>query len=294
MTQITKKQRLLGRGAMLLTTLIWGTSFVVLKNTLDSISPLYVLAIRFIGAAVLLALISLRRLKTLDKSYLKGGALMGLFMGIAFVVQTYGLANTTPGKNAFLTATYCVLAPLLGWLIYKKKPDRYNISAALVCIVGIGFVSLNNDLSVNIGDALTVCCGVFYALHLLATERHAGGKDVILLTMVQFVAAGLLTGVLALAFEPVPKALPGGTVVSIAYLTVMCSALCYALQTFSQKYTPSSEAAVIMSLESVFGVVFSVIFYHEILSAKLVFGFALIFIAVLISETKLSFLRRRT
>lgn len=293
MKKHSNKNKLLGRGAMLLTTLIWGTSFVVLKNTLSSISPLYVLAIRFSGAAVLLCLFGIRDLKKIDRAYLKGGAAMGVFLLIAYIMQTYGLAYTTPGKNAFLTATYCVLAPLLGWVIYRHRPDRFNISAAIICIVGIGFVSLGDDLSVNIGDALTVCCGVFYALHLLATEKYADGRKVILLTMIQFAVAGALAWVFALVIEPVPRALPKDTVISIVYLTVMCSAVCYVLQTFSQKYTPSSEAAVIMSLESVFGVVFSMIFYHEVLTAKLIIGFALIFAAVLISETKLSFLKRK-
>lgn len=293
MTKLSNKNKLLGRGSLLTTTLIWGTSFVVLKNTLDSVSTLYVLAFRFAGAAVLLCVFCLKELKKLDRAYIKGGALMGLCMFLAYVLQTFGLEHTTPGKNAFLTATYCVLAPLIGWGINKKRPDRYNISAALICIVGIGFVSLDGNMGINIGDVLTIGCGVFYALHMLATEKYVEGRNPLLLTMLQFATSGLLAWIFALITEPVPTQIPSNAVISIVYLCVMCSAVCYLLQTIGQKHTPSSEAAVIMTLESVFGVFFSALFYHEKLTLRLLFGFTLIFVAVLISETKLQFLRKK-
>ena len=287
------KMKLLGRGALLLMSIIWGSSFFILKNTLESVSTLYVLAIRFSGAAVLLCLFSLRELKKLDRRYLLGGALMGLCLLAAYVLQTYGLTLTTPGKNAFLTATYCVIAPFLGWLLLRRKPGGYNVLAAVVCIVGIGFVSLGSDFSINPGDALTLCCGLFYALHILVIDRYAEGRSALLLTMVQFAVAGALAWIAALLTEPVPKQIPPDAAISIVYLCVMCSALCNFLQTFGQKYTPAAGTAILMTLESVFGALFSAIFYHERFSLKLLLGFALIFSAVLISETKLSFLRKK-
>ncbi len=292
MTQDNTKKALLGRAALLLTSLIWGSSFFILKNTLESVSTLYVLAIRFSGAAVLLCLFGLRELKKLDRNYLRGGAIMGVCLFAAYVLQTYGLTLTTPGKNAFLTATYCVIAPLLAWLLLRRKPSAYNILAAVVCIVGIGFVSLNDDFSVNLGDGLTICCGLFYALHILATDRYAEGRSALLLTMLQFAVAGVLAWLGALLTEPLPKQVPADAALSIVYLCVMCSALCNFLQTYGQKYTSASGTAILMTLESVFGAAFSALFYHERFSLKLLFGFALIFLAVLISETKLSFLRR--
>ena len=293
MTNGNTKMALLGRAALLLMSLIWGSSFFILKNTLESVSTLYVLAIRFSGAAVLLCLFSLRELKKLDAKYLRGGAAMGVCLFIAYVLQTYGLTMTTPGKNAFLTATYCVIAPLLGWLLLRKKPSAYNWIAAVVCIVGIGFVSLGDDFSIHLGDALTLCCGLFYALHILVTDRYAEGRSALLLTMVQFAVAGALAWIFALLTTPFPKQIPTDAVLSILYLCVMCSALCNFLQTFGQKYTPASGTAILMTLESVFGAMFSALFYHERFSLRLLIGFALIFAAVLISETKLSFLRKR-
>lgn len=290
---LKEKKSLIGRSALIATTLIWGTSFVVLKSALDDITPLWVLAIRFGGAALIMLLASLPKLKKLDRQYIKGGIVMGVCLAAAYTVQTYGLVYTTPGKNAFLTATYCILVPFLYWILSGKKPDRFNIGAAVICLVGMGFVCLNEDLSVNIGDALTVCCGLFYGLHIIATARSVEGRDPLLLTMLQFAVAAVLCFVCALLFEPRPGHIPGSSWAGIAYLTVMCTGVCFFLQTVGQKYTPPSAAAVIMTLESVFGTALSIIMGQEDMTFKIGLGFCLIFIAVLISETKLEFLKKK-
>lgn len=284
---------MIGRSALIATTLIWGTSFVVFKSALNDITPLWVLAIRFGGAALIMLLAALPKLRELDRNYIKGGAIMGLCLAAAYTLQTYGLVYTTPGKNAFLTATYCILVPFLCWLLFKKKPDRYNVSAAVICLVGMGFVCLNDDLSVNLGDMLTVSCGLFFGLHIIATSHYVECRNVLLLTMLQFAVAGALCLVFAMLFEPRPANIPGSSWVSIAYLTVVCTGVCFFLQTVGQKYTPPSAVAVIMTLESVFGTALSIIMGQENITVKIAFGFCLIFVAIFISETKLEFLRKK-
>lgn len=288
-----KKNCVLGRFALVLTTLIWGTSFVILKKTLDEVPTLYVLAYRFTGATILLLLIGMKDLKKIDLQYIKGGMIMGVFLFLAYTIQTYGLFHTTPGKNAFLTTTYCVLTPFIYWAVVKKKPDICNYIAAVICMAGVGFVSLDGDLGVNIGDILTLCSGMFFALHIVATSKHIRGRSVRALTMIQFATASVLCWIFALLTDPVPTQISTESMWSILYLSVMCTAVCFIFQTYGQKYTPPSTTAVIMTLESVFGTIISVIFYYEQLSPKVLMGFALIFIAVLISETKLGFLWRK-
>ena len=118
----------------------------------------------------------LPRIKKIDKQYIKGGALMGICLASAYIVQTYGLVYTTPGKNAFLTATYCILVPFLYWAIAHKKPDRYNVIAAFVCLVGMGFVCLNDDLSVNIGDILLLLLNANNGGHFFYYSRKHDAK----------------------------------------------------------------------------------------------------------------------
>ena len=287
------KMKNLGRLALFTAALMWGISFVVMKSVLDNIPTLYILAIRFLGATLILLPVCARKLKYFDKQYLIGGILMGAVMLIAYIFQTYGLERTTPGKNAFLTSTYCVIVPFLFWLMHKKKPDKYNAIAATVCIIGIGFISLDNNLSIGTGDLLTIICGFFYALHIVLTTRYIAGRDPVMLAMTQFFTSGVLALVFAFIFETPPASLAAPDLWSMAYLTVVCTAGCIVMQVFGQKYTPPSQAAVIMTLESVFGALSSVILFSEILTPRLILGFSLSFIAVLISETKLDFLKKK-
>ena len=287
-----KKKKRLAFAALIAMTFIWGTSFVILKNTLESISTLYILAVRFTGAALIMAVFGAREWRKADRKYLIGGALMGACMFVAYVFQTYGLVYTTPGKNAFLTTTYCVIVPFLYWLIRGKKPDGWNIAAAVLCVIGVGLISLDAKLSVNKGDILTVICGLFYALHIIVSAAYVRGRSVILLTAVQFGTAAVLSWISAVMFAPAPSGAPASAWLSVAYLCIMCTAVCFGLQAFGQKYSPPSQTAVIMTLESVFGAAISVMFFNEMLTLKIFLGFAAMFIAVLISETKLSFLRR--
>ncbi len=285
---------LLGRLALFGTAFIWGTSFVILKTTLDSIGAMWVLAIRFTISAFLLGLFAVKKLRKIDRCCLKGGLMLGVCLALAYIVQTYGLVYTTPGKNAFLTATYCVLVPFMAWGFYKRRPDASNIIAAFLCITGIGFVSLSGTgTGVNIGDMLTLICGIFYGLQIIIMEQYVADSDALSITVVQFGAAALMCWVGALLFEAPPVNVPGSAWLNILYMSVMCTALCFFLQAWGMQYTPSSTSAVIMTFESVFGTVLSVLFYHEPITVKLFLGFTLIFAAVIISETKPQFLRKK-
>lgn len=283
----------MGRAALFLATLIWGASFVLMDFALDSVPVLFILAVRFSGAAVILLLIGIRELRKLDRKYLGGGILMGVLLLAAYVLQTYGLSGTTPGKNAFLTAVYCVIVPFLSWPMLRKKPDKYNVIAAFICFAGIGFISLKSDLTMGLGDMLSLSCGVFFGLHIIASGHFISGRSPILLAMLQFATAGILAWAGTLIFEPFPTAIPLMAGLDLAFLTVMATALCLSLQIYGQKHTPTSQASIIMTFEAVFGAAASIIFYDEMLTPKLFTGFILTFTAVLLSETKLDFLKKK-
>lgn len=287
---------MLAKLALLFATIIWGSSFIVMKDTLDSMGTFYLLAVRFTGACLLLAAIFWYKLKKFNFYYIKAGFIMGTALITAYAVQTFGLAETTPGKNAFLTAGYCVMVPFLYWLIAGKRPNRYNISAALLCVVGIGFVSLDGNLTMGRGDMLTIACGLFYALHIIVSAKYTQGSDVMLLTISQFFFAAMWSWIMSLAFEsmPVISEISTYTWLSLAYLCVFATAGALGLQTYGLKYTAPSAGALILSLEAVFGVFFSVLLGAESVTLRLLLGFIIIFLGVVISETKLEFLQKRT
>lgn len=262
-----------------------------MKNTVDVFTPYILLGFRFTIACILLSVIFWKKIKEINFDYIWKSAIIGLFLFLAYSSQTIGLTETTPGKNAFLTAIYCVFVPFLFWLVDKSRPDIYNFSAAIVCIAGIGMVSLTGDFTIGYGDAFTLIGGLLYAAHMVAVAKFAKGKDPIIITILQFGFAAIFSWILGFSFEAFPTQWSIESVCGLLYLAIFATAIALLFQNIGQKHTHPSAAAIILSLESVFGVLFSVIFYKEQLTSRLILGFILIFVAVMISETKLSFLK---
>ena len=286
--------RRLAKPMLFAAAFIWGSSFFIMKDALDALPVQYLLAIRFTTGAVLLGLFCWKKWKTFTPDYLWRGAIIGGFLWLAYSVQTYGLALTTPSKNAFLTAVYCVLVPFLYWAFARVKPDRYNVLAAVLCVAGVGLVSLTGDLTVNPGDGLTLVCAVFYAAHIVAVAKVSPKKDIYLLTVFQFAFAGLYAWIGGALTETFPaQALTRLEVLlPLAYLAVMATTAALLFQNVGQVWSDPASASVILSLESVFGVLCSVLFAGDEVNGRMLLGFVLIFVAVVCSETKFSFLRK--
>ena len=276
--------------ALLLATIIWGSTFFIMEGTIQSIGIFHLLAVRFTLAAIILAIVLIKHLRVIDKGYLWRGFVMGALVITAYIFQTYGLADeaTTPGKNAFLTAIYCVIVPFLAYPFTRVCPNRYNIAAAVLCIFGITLISVtgNDFSSVCFGDILTLLGGIFFSFHMISVSAFSQNRNVLLLTMLQFLFAGIIAWVPAITLESMPSALPVSAIVSIIYLSVMATCLCYIFQNAGQKFTTPSTAALILSLEAVFGVLFSVIFTSETVTPKVLVGFALVFLAIVVSEIR--------
>ncbi len=274
-------------------SLIWGSSFMVVKASVNSVDPHVLLVFRFTVGCILLCMIFYKKLRKINREYIIHGGILGFLIFLGYSLQTIGITDTTPGKNAFLTAIYCVLVPFMNWFLEKQKPDAYNFTAAIITIIGIGLVSLNGDLTIRMGDAFTLVSGIFYAAHMVAVPKISKDKDIVLLTILQFAFAAVFSFIVAILFDDVPTAVTPEMMTGLLYLAIFVTAGALLLQNVGQKYTDPTSASIILSLESVFGVVFSVIFYHEVITFKIFLGFLLIFIAIIISETKLNFLKRR-
>ena len=275
------------RLCIVIATVIWGSSFVIVKDVTNVVTPAWILAVRFTSAALIMAIALLKRRQLyFERSHVGYGLLFGLAMFLAYYLQTIGITDTTPGKNAFLTGTYCVMVPFLAWAFLRRRPNRYNVIAALLCIVGVGFISLDGDLSIRFGDAMTLACALFYAIHIILVSQFAQGRDVFVLTMWQFVGVAVCSWVVGFVAEPMPAwgTLPVSCWTSLAYLAVACTALALLLQNVGQAHLPAASAALLLSLEAVFGVAFSVALGAEDLTVRVVVGFALVFAAIVVSE----------
>ena len=282
---------------IVLATIIWGSSFVVMKSSVDVLPTFWLLAIRFTFAALVLAVVFIRRWKVLDKQYLIGGTVMGFCLFVAYTFQTFGLEQTTSGKNAFFTAVYCVIVPFLYWIIARRRPDKFNVLAAFLCIAGIALVSVtgSNASAFNFGDVLTLIGGFFFAAHIVAVAKYSEGRDIFILTTLQFASFAVFSWIGVLITRPAldVAVFDSSLIFSLAYLVIFASCGALLFQNIGQKYTAPATAAVLLSLEAPFGVVFSILFAGERPTPLMLVGFVLIFIAVVCSETKFSFLRKK-
>lgn len=286
-------KRILPKFALFSAALIWGSSFFIVKNTVDIFPTNFLLAIRFTIGCLLLCVLFPKKLTQLNRTCLWQGIVLGLLIFTAYCIQTIGLTDTTPGKNAFLTAAYCILVPFLYWITDKRRPDLYNFSAAFLCLAGIGLVSFDGSFSMRFGDAMTLISALFFAAHIVAGARFGGKSDPILLTILQFGVAAVCSWVLGFTTETFPKEIPLNAALGLLYLAVFATTIALLLQNIGLKYADPTSGAILLSLESVFGVLFSMLFYQERLTLRLGAGFLLIFIAVILSETGLSFLRKK-
>ena len=278
---------------LLFVTVIWGGSFVVVKNTTASIPTNYIIAIRFGIASILMLLFFFKRIRKIDARSIKSGALIGVILYVAYYLQTVGIKYTTAGNNAFLTAIYVVLVPFLYWLIRNIKPDAYNILSALICIAGIGFLSLHTGFTMNMGDSLSLLCGIAFSAQIVGISILTEKSDPILLAFTQCAVTAIIAFAVALCTESFPAKLVTSSILALIYMGVFSTMIAMVLQTVCQKYIPPSRASLIMSLESLFGTYFGIVFLNEALTLKTFIGFLLIFAAILISETKLSFLKHK-
>ena len=286
----TKKQVLFADFGLLLVALLWGAGFLFTKRGLDYITPLWMMSMRFVGATIIMSIVFYKNFRKISKSDLKAGLIIGIFLYIAFATQTIGLQYTSISNQAFLTATNVVFVPFLVWMVYKKAPDKFAFIGAALATVGIGLITLKEGLHLNVGDMWTLACAVFFAGHIVSIGFFAKDKDPIALTIVQFAVAAVLSLVSALMMEPLPAKIGSEAMAAVGYMVLASTLLAFLLQNICQKYTPSTHASLILSLESVFGTLVAVIFEGEMFNLQMAFGCITVFAAILLIETRFEFL----
>ena len=267
--------------------LAWGFSFFLMKDVTAEFPVFWLLLIRFGLAALIMLAVFHRRIRaSLNAGVIRTGVVLGVFYGLAYVFQTFGIVYTTPGKNAFLTGVYCVLVPFCAWALGRGRPKRTSLIAAFVSLVGMGLVMLDNGLPLNVGDLLTLVGAVFYALEMVIVAAEGRDKDVWALTFWQFLTIAVIVAVGAAVTErpPALSLFTPKNVVSLAFLVVVCSFATLAVLNYALTKVDPAAGSLLSSLESPSGVAFSVAFGYESLTPKLLAGFALIFCGIVCSE----------
>ena len=279
-------------GALLLAAVIWGSGTVFMQVCIDGgIETGLQMFFRFwIGTLCLGALVH-KKLRQISRRLLLCGLLCGTLLFFSFFILTFGLEFTTPANSAFLSASSVMLVPFISWVLLKIRPERKVFIGCFLCLLGVAVLSLQLDGGIHftVGDGLTLLSAVFFSLYTCTVAKISAGLDAPLFTFVQL----LITAVWSTITLPISGAdfsVIGQSWLSLGaviFLGLFNTGLCYLIQMVAQKSLPPTRVSLILSSESLFGAVFSVLAGYDPFSIRLVVGGCIMMFSILLVETNL-------
>lgn len=291
-----KKTVLLANVLLVIAAMIWGSGFVAQEIAAKHIGTFALLAVRFIiGALVLVPVIILLNFTNAEKRSLfrkqfrttiLGGMLCGVFLFVAAALQQIGIEKgAESGKAGFITAMYIVLVPVLG-LFLRKKVTALAWIAVCIAPVGLFLLCVNTDrsLGLSVSDLALFGCAVVFACHILAVDSLSQKTNGVLLSCVQFLTTSVLSGIVSLFLEDTSFTDVEKSIWPLLFLGVCSCGIAYTLQIIAQKMTSPTVASLLMSLESVFAVIFGALILGHMLSPRETAGCLIIFSAVILSQ----------
>lgn len=282
---------------LLLATLIWGSTFIPQRMAMSGMTPFYFQAIRC--SLAVLALIPVTALmdrtkkdsktyfgRWCDKKLWLGGVLCGLTLFLACNLQQIGLVDTDAGKSAFLTAMYIVLVPIIG-IFLKKKPSKMIPLCVLLAVAGLYFLSCVGVTRISTGDLLLIGCAMMFAVQITFVDIFAPQVDSIRLNLLQVAVCAALSTVMAVSLETTTFEAVLGNWFPLCYAGILSMGVAYTMQIFGQLELEPSSASLIMSLESVFAVIFGALILQERMTGWEFLGCGLLFVSVILSQIQL-------
>ena len=270
---------------LLLVTIIWGSAFAVMRLAAGYGTIFYLNGLRFLlGALLLLPFARIR--SAFGPGNLIYVGLGGFALFVAVGLQQAGLATTTAGNAGFITSLYVVVVPLFLWLFWKQRPSSLIGIAVLLAIAGGYLLSTGGSFQVRPGDLLILVSSLFWAMHVVVVSRVQGKMEALPFAMGQFGVCAALNLVTGIFIEHPSREALLSLLPAIIYTGVVSIAVGFTLQVIAQKQTPANEAALIMSLESVFAALFGWLFLREILQPVQTAGCILILAAVALVQIK--------
>jgi drug/metabolite transporter (DMT)-like permease len=267
--------------------LIWGSTFVLVKSALEDISTVLFLALRFTVATLALATTYGVRKRPWRLVDWRAGLVLGVFLYLGYLLQTLGLRYTTPAKSGFITGLYIVLVPLFSSIIYKKVPGFSEWMGIALASIGLGLLTLDTaSLQIGLGDLLTVGCAFAFAVHIVLLGHNSQRSESDWLAMLQVGVCAILASSSFWWFESPFVRWSSAVVAAIAVTSILATAVAFWIQTWAQKYTTATRAALVFSLEPVFAWITSYLVADERLTGRAMAGAACILAGILLVELK--------
>jgi len=273
---------------LVLATVIWGSTFAVVKDTMNSVNEYYIIFIRSIIAALPLLVVTLiKNPKSLfNKEIIKKGAIIGIALGLTYGFQNLGMLYTSAGNSAFIMASNVIFVPVFLVIFYKNRLDGKSIISILIVVFGLGLLTYKEGTNLNPGDLLTLIGAAITALHIIWTGRFVKNSDLLALVTYQFLFSALLALVFSIFLSPESFTVSYSVEswMAMIYLGLLGSLFCYFITVWAQKYVDYVTVTLIFSLEPVFAAVFSYYFIDELLGHQQLFGASLILFGILFFE----------
>jgi len=264
--------------------LIWGSTFVVVQNALTAVGPLTFVTLRFMVGSAFLAALFYRRVRLITRQDVLSGGLIGIWLALGYIFQTVGLQSTTTAKAGFITGLSVVIVPVLATVLLRRPPGRGPVIGIVAATLGLGFLSLNKNLSVQSGDLWVLGCAFAFAMHITSVAYFSPRHDSIRLSLAQIAAVAVLGLGGAVGFETPTLDLPVRAWGAILFTGALATALAYGLQVHVQRFTTPTHTALLFSLEPVFAAFFGWWWNHEELGVKALIGCGLILTGMIVAE----------
>jgi len=256
--------------ALLTVAAAWGGAFVLMKPAIERQSVNSFLTTRFVVAVFAMVALRPRVLRQINREVLLKGSVAGLFLGAGYIFQTLGLARTGAAITGFVTGLYVVLTPLLAAVFLKERINKFTWFCVALATVGLALLSLRG-WSIGIGEALVFVSAIAFAAHIVTLSKWSFGIDAYALTIVQLSICALLTGVISLG-QGYEKPTDLGVWGVVIFTALICTAVAFIVQTWSQAHMSSTKVAVILTMEVVFAAIFAVLFGGESLTLQVTLG----------------------
>ena len=256
--------------ALLSVSAAWGMAFVVMKDAIERQNVNNFLFTRFSLAVIVMIALKPSVIRQFDRDLILRAGSAGIFLGLGYIFQTLGLARTGAAITGFVTGLYVVFTPLLAYFFLKERLTKLIWACVLIATVGLGLLSIRG-LSVGIGEMLVLASAFFFAAHIIALGKWSSGRDVYAMTIVQLAMCALLSG---LASIPEGYSAPPdyGVWAVVVFTAVVCTAVAFVVQTWSQAHMTTTKVAVILTMEVVFAALFAIIFGGERLTLQATLG----------------------
>ena len=270
--------------AMVLATLLWGGTFIAIRDAVADVPPALLVSTRFLGAGVLFALVLLVRRRLPTRRDVAGGALSGLLMVGGYFLQAVGLRSTSAGSSAFLTCAGTLLAAFWAWLLLRERPGARLTFGLVLALAGAALLSLRGGFRLGAGELITLAGAALFALQVVAIARYAATADPVALVCVQSFVAGLVLVPFAAGSAGALGTLGGANLARFGYLLVAGSTIAPLLQVVAQRTLPAGRMGLLFALEPVFALVFAVTLGAERFEPRWWLGAGLIHAAVVMVE----------